>query len=182
MNPQPQIPEFMSKYLYIVRHGEAETQTLKDYSRKLTPRGQTHLRQAARRLKTLFPEIVPGVILASPAARTMETAGILAEGFELEQYAVVPSEELYLGNQFTYLTRAAECFRPSMGCAMIVGHNPSVSAMLEELCGNDTGLYRMRAGDVALVEIGCGENDPWEKMYLSDITLKKYLIAGSAEE
>ncbi|MFN2222735.1 MAG: SixA phosphatase family protein [Candidatus Promineifilaceae bacterium] len=105
--------------------------SLSDHDRPLKNRG----RYDAPRMGTLLYKegLTPEVIITSSARRAVETAKMVAAESEYEGQIVV-SEELYHGDPESYLTAARE-HGESHGIIMLVGHNPGVEDLVEQLTG-----------------------------------------------
>lgn len=113
--------------LILVRHAAAARATGSgDAGRPLTPRGW----QDARRLGVLLAQRVARVDLAvtSPARRTAETLEALGESLEVGRTEV--SDEVYLATPDD-LVATARGLRGDV--AVVVGHEPSISAAGAEL-------------------------------------------------
>lgn len=135
--------------LLIFRHGIAESQGPDgtDESRRLTDEGESRTRQAARGL-ALIAE-APQVILTSPLPRAHRTAAIAAEE---------------LGGRVTILDALAE-HRPGAildalrerdeDRIMIVGHEPTLSTLIQILCGAEAGMrhVQLKKAGCALLEV-----------------------------
>jgi phosphohistidine phosphatase len=128
----------MTKKLLIVRHAKAEPETIgqRDFDRELS---MTGIMQTSKMGKFLHDsEITPDLILASPAARTLATARLLAEqiNFDFETIQTLP--ELYNGSVKTWMDQI-NSLSPELNTVMFVGHNPYISYLAEYLSGEATG-------------------------------------------
>lgn len=114
--------------LTLLRHGRAEAADAypEDYERPLTHRGCIEAQEMAARL--VKRDLVPDLILVSPAERAWSTAEIICVTCELDPKQVQCARELYLGSpERTWrllVTRAA-----SLVHIMICGHNPGLSQL-----------------------------------------------------
>ena len=81
------------KRLTLVRHGQAEWKeaTVADFDRPLTRRGLAEAADMARRLRVQEHD-PPGLILASPAQRAVQTAEVFARELGLADLAVLPAQ------------------------------------------------------------------------------------------
>lgn len=117
--------------IYLVRHGDAvpEEDAGSDRDRWLSPKG----REAARILGKLLREqgVEPDAILCSPLPRAVQTAELIAQVID------------YLG-----VISSRRCFEPAAqprvgvtevmaagGSVIVVGHEPSISALGAQLVG-----------------------------------------------
>src|ERR1700730_16625776 len=114
--------------LTLLRQGRAEAADAypEDYERPLTHRGCIEAQEMAARL--VKRDLVPDLILVSPAERAWSTAEIICVTCELDPKQVQCARELYLGSpERTWrllATRAA-----SLVHIMICGHNPGLSQL-----------------------------------------------------
>lgn len=172
------------KYLYIGRHGDAERiyTAPSDFGRRLTPVGAERAACVAQILQKGTNFQRPERILSSNAPRAWRTAEIYANQWKLNvetQLTAFPS--LYSGDQHTYLNTLVRSLPDEVDCAMIVGHNPTVSYLLATLLGSTPGT--MQKGDVALVAFETVENGcNWENLYPETGNLIHFVIASSACE
>ena len=115
-----------TRRLTLLRHGKAEAVDAypEDYERPLTHRGIIEAQEMAARL--VKRNLVPDLILVSPAERAWATAEIIAATCELDAKQVQCARELYLGSPertWQLLARRAA----SLNHIMICGHNPGLS-------------------------------------------------------
>ncbi|HEY3267180.1 MAG TPA: phosphohistidine phosphatase SixA [Armatimonadota bacterium] len=130
--------------LYVLRHGKAGAGLPwpEDYHRPLTEEGRAEMRRIAKRLRAL--DIAPQAIITSPLVRAKETAEIVAQ-------------ELGLGKVLRVDDRLACGARPGdfqsavagLNSAMVVGHEPDLSALVAWLSG---ATAEMKKGGLAAVE------------------------------
>jgi len=114
--------------LTLLRHGKAEPADAypEDYERPLAHRGCIEAQEMATRL--VKRNLVPDLILVSPAERAWATAEIIATTCELDAKQVQCARELYLASPertWQLLARRSA----SLGHIMICGHNPGLSAV-----------------------------------------------------
>jgi phosphohistidine phosphatase len=134
------------KSLYVLRHGQAapESEASTDHDRQLTRRGQADVRRAA--LSLAGRPSLPSLILSSSAARARHTAELcrtaFAKGAELSIVA-----DLYLAGPERYLAALAAHGR-AHGVAMVVGHNPGLELLVQQLTDRSEHL-----ATASLVEI-----------------------------
>ncbi len=118
--------------LTLLRHGQAVAMEScpEDFERTLTRRGTAEAREMAARL--VHRELVPDLILASPAERTWSTAAIVAGICELDGKQVRAARELYLASPDTIWRLLT---RRDLGVAnvLICGHNPGLSQVASRL-------------------------------------------------
>ena len=138
-------PAMTSRTLVIMRHAKAEqSETLPDVERTLLPRGRHDAEAAGRWLASR--DLVPNVVLCSPAVRTRGTWHAVAIGLADSGTTVAPTvryeDDLIYGG----VNAALDVIRglPSdVELALVVGHNPTMSALSARL---DDRTKRERAG------------------------------------
>ena len=112
--------------LTLLRHAQAQPidSCAEDFERILTRRGTIEAQEIASRI--VHRNLIPDLLLVSPAERAWSTAEIVAEACELEAKQVLGARELYLATPETtwkiLLSHAA-----SFAHVMICGHNPGLS-------------------------------------------------------
>jgi phosphohistidine phosphatase len=129
------------KRLTLMRHGDARWKDagLSDIERPLNRRGTTAAEAMARRLLEL--ELVPDLMLVSPARRTQQTAEIVARELSIPARRVVREEKLYLAPAIDLLEVARET-GPRISHLLLIAHNPGVSELVALLVpeGGKSGL------------------------------------------
>jgi phosphohistidine phosphatase len=135
--------------LLVFRHGIAEDHSADgtDAARALTDHGVERTRAAARGLARVAQ--APDAILSSPKVRALQTAREAAAVFGRE---VEIMESLADGPPEPAL--AALAARPEAS-AMIVGHEPMLSELIEQVCtgGRRAGFVDMRKAGCACLEV-----------------------------
>jgi len=116
----------------LVRHAHAEWPhfTGADFDRPLTPQGLADARATAAAIRDAGHR--PGLLITSPALRTMQTTGVLAATLQLAEQSVQPVNALY--NAGPDLLHAE--LRKAWRCAetvMLVAHNPGISELARVL-------------------------------------------------
>lgn len=123
--------------LILWRHAEA-ADTSPDLERELTGRGR---KQAARMADWLNPRLPPDIrILASPAARTRQTAQALGRDYEI-------SDLLAPAASVEDVLRAAG-WPDAAYPALIVGHQPTLGQVAMRLLSGQGGDLAIKKGSV----------------------------------
>lgn len=132
--------------IYLLRHGDAEDEAAsrRDFDRRLTPEGIERMRAEARGMKALG--LTFDMIFTSPLLRAHETANIVAE--TLDMPAPIVDERVGGGFQ---LDTIKDILRqhPGQDKILFVGHQPSMSQIIQRLCG---GIAEMKRGSLACLE------------------------------
>jgi phosphohistidine phosphatase len=142
---------------YFVRHGTAVDGAQwsgTDYDRPLTEKGRDKMERVADRLEDL--EIEADAIVTSPLLRAKQTAEILAEALDLEESLV---EDERLGGEFDSQRLAGILAdRAGASAVVLVGHEPSMSAVIGDLIGG--ARMDFKKGAIACVDVS-DASAPW---------------------
>jgi phosphohistidine phosphatase len=112
----------------LLRHGQAQPldSSPEDFERTLTRRGTAEAQEMAARI--VHRDLIPDLILVSPAERAWGTAEIVAGACELDAKQIQCARELYLAGPETTWALLARC-RPELRHILICGHNPGLSQL-----------------------------------------------------
>ena len=129
-----QIVYFM-KTIYIVRHAKAEDKSAsgKDFDRKLTDKGIRTAEKMGNRLAK--KHILPDIIITSPAQRALQTAQIIGEMIKYPD-KIIQDSTIYNSSALS-LMQIIKSSCEDMQSLMLVGHNPSLTDLLNYLCPSD---------------------------------------------
>jgi phosphohistidine phosphatase len=121
-----------TRRLTLLRHGKAQSidACAEDFERTLTRRGCIEAREMAMRI--VHRDLIPDLILVSPAERAWATAEVIAEACELDAKQMQCARELYLGTPEATWRLLARC-DDRLGHIMICGHNPGLSQIASRL-------------------------------------------------
>jgi phosphohistidine phosphatase len=124
------------KRLTLMRHGDARWKDAKlsDLERPLNRRGVAAAEAMAQRLRAL--ELVPDLVLVSPAQRTRQTAEIVARELAIPARRVVRTETLYLASAADML-KLVQASGPRVSHLLLVAHNPGLSELIQLLVPDD---------------------------------------------
>lgn len=137
--------------LYVLRHGiaEDESPTGADGDRRLTDAGVKKTRKVLESLAKRLPKKDhPQLILTSPLVRARQTAELAAAVFavNLDDWPVLGEND-------------ADAILPVLDelsevpAAMIVGHEPSLSTLIETLCDAAPGSIQMKKAGCAALDV-----------------------------
>jgi phosphohistidine phosphatase len=120
------------KRLTLMRHADARWNdpAISDLERPLNRRGIGAAQAMARRLREL--ELIPDLLLTSPARRTQQTADIVARELSLPARRVRREEALYLASAADML-KLVHATGPRVAHLLVVAHNPGVSELVQLL-------------------------------------------------
>ncbi len=141
--------------LYLIRHASAEAtnENSGDIGRRLTDDGRKKSASMASKLTDL--QIVPDIIISSPAARALETARIFAEilGFPANQ--IEQEKVIYEGVDSREFFNCLDGLEDNIKTAVMVGHNPTLSEFGWYLCPR----FRGHIKNAAVLGIGFDDSD-----------------------
>jgi phosphohistidine phosphatase len=167
--------------LFLIRHAKAEPSVGRDdYDRSLTDRGRAAARRIAAALATR--RMLPELLVHSGAARTRETAEILAAAWP-RRVELMEDVGLYDATETMLLarTRALSDARKRIG---LVGHNPGLGELAMALTGSgaQAELARLAAkyptGAVAALDFSVRR---WEDVERNSGMLALYLTPTELE-
>ena len=121
------------KTLLILRHAKSSWNNaqLTDYERPLNKRGKIDAPRMGKHLRE--QELVPDLIITSSAERAMTTAEAVAQASGYEQ-EIQSTRSFYHADPEAYLDVLRQ-LDDSLERVMVVGHNPGMEELLEELTG-----------------------------------------------
>lgn len=143
--------------LIVMRHAKAESAAASDRARKLTDRGERDARAAGEWLAAAGWG--PDLLLVSSADRARRTAELVATAMgSAPKVALI--DALYDADAVEALGICAEGVGADVGCAAVVGHNPTMVELAMLLQGNDTNQVHLRPGALAVFEL----DQPWGRL------------------
>lgn len=138
-----------AKTLYLVRHAKSswDDPSLSDRDRPLNKRGKRDAPDMGQRLREQGHR--PDHVISSPARRARSTALKITRELGLDEAAIEIADALYfkgLPGMYDTLERVDD----RHASVMLVGHNPTMTDMLNRLTG--AGIYNMPTCAIAIVE------------------------------
>lgn len=134
--------------LLVMRHAEAEPFSARggDLARELTAHGQAQATSVGAALAAAAPAL-PMQILCSPSQRTLQTASLVTEAMPDAPDFIVDDTLYNISPEgmFSLVHASSEEFQT----VLIIGHNPTVAAFVNELAGPrlaDPGLTAIQHG------------------------------------
>jgi phosphohistidine phosphatase len=133
------------KRLTLIRHANADWKdaSVADFDRPLNKRGFSEAEAMGKRLSE--QELVPDLLLASPARRAQQTAETIARKLELLPRRVKTAEHLYLAPPDDILT-LVRATGPRVQHLGVVGHNPGISELAKLLGPVDAVIVELVTG------------------------------------
>ena len=128
----------MTKTLLILRHAKSswKNEKLKDIDRPLKHRGEEDAIVIGKVLT--MAELVPQVILSSPAERAKRTAELVAAEAKFKG-GLTLVDSFYMGEPENYIKELKQ-LPDEIERVMIVGHNPGLEALLQLMDGKVNSL------------------------------------------
>ncbi|WP_116135599.1 phosphohistidine phosphatase SixA [Trinickia diaoshuihuensis] len=123
--------------LILWRHAEAEETAQSDAARQLTTRGRKQAQAVAKWLRARLPP--DAVILASPAARTVQTVESLTD-----QYRTIDS--IGPGASLESVLAAAQWPDGIASTVVIVGHQPTLGLVAAQLVAGEAAEWTIKKG------------------------------------
>lgn len=140
------------KKLVLIRHAKATHETgYADFERPLTQKGMHDAAVMAGRLKE--QDLVPRILISSPALRTISTANIFSEHLSLA--AATEEKKIYDASE-EELIEVVMSLPDDSDFIGLVGHNPGVSQLLYYLSGS---AQEMPTCAIAIIEFSL---DTWD--------------------
>jgi phosphohistidine phosphatase len=120
------------KRLLLLRHAKAvpATDPLVDFDRPLADRGERDAERIGARLEQ--QRLQPALILASPAARALRTAQLVAQTIGYPRHAITLDRRLYLAEPATIVAIVA-AQDAAIETLLVVGHNPGLTELVHRL-------------------------------------------------
>jgi len=129
--------------LILWRHAEAEDIASTDLARQLTSRGRKQAQTTANWLKHRLPP--DALILASPAARTVQTVEALTD-----QYRIV--KEIAPGARAEAVLTAAGWPEGAAETVVIVGHQPTLGLVVSQLVAGKATEWSVKKSGIWWLE------------------------------
>lgn len=136
------------KTLLLARHGTAEERREgeNDFDRTLTEAGKKESAIAGKKLLSM--NLVPEIIISSPAPRAFRTAEIIAEKIKFSKEKIKTEKVLYTGNVQKALQLLSQ-ISGEIKIVMLCGHNPLLEEIFSSLC--EGRVNEIHKGDIAAV-------------------------------
>lgn len=139
------------KTIYFIRHAKAKKVAATDFDRTLSPKGKEAAKVMAARLKN--KNILPELIISSPAKRTAKTAKIIAKNINFSG-KIQFENSLFEATTQDYLN-IINHIDSSLNIVFIVGHNDTLTQICEIL--SDSHIGYIPTGGVFGIEFDVDE-------------------------
>ena len=156
------------KTLILVRHAKSSwnSEASTDFERPLNARGMRDAPEMAARLAARG--LVPETMVTSTAIRALVTARIMLTGLGLNSRILHTTDNIYEA-PLSALLEAIGDLQDNYQTAMMVGHNPGMSAIGNYLCSEAS--LQMPTCAMACLEL---DIDNWSDVYRDCATLRWY--------
>jgi phosphohistidine phosphatase len=163
----------MDKTLLIMRHAKSDWDSgaVRDFDRPLASRGRRDAPKIGKWIKD--HQLIPHLIISSPAQRAKETIKLAAEQFAYDKNLIQWNEEIY-GAGLSDLLFIISHFPEELNRALIVGHNPGFEDLVAFLMGKDESkLHDKLMPTAALACFNVVGN--WNQLDKADIRLSSLI-------
>jgi phosphohistidine phosphatase len=164
------------KKLFLARHAKSSRSIadLEDFDRPLNERGYSDAHLIGLHLKNEIDGSL--IIISSPAIRALSTALIFGREINYKPEKIILYIDLYEtdANAYLKIIREQEDKYDSM---IIVGHNPTISDVIEKLNGSISGDVPTCA-----VSIFTCKTEKWKNLLSSERTLSRFIIPADFKE
>ncbi len=128
--------------LIILRHGKAQeyAPSMRDRDRELADRGREKIKTQTELIAKHLKNSDSIKIVSSPAARTTQTAKILADGLGINSETIDYYEDIYFGDINKNLEIINTQFEHGHDTVILSGHMPNVSYIAMSLTGDNFGF------------------------------------------
>lgn len=126
------------KKLFLIRHAKSswKDDSLSDFERPLNKRGKSNAPFMGDKLKDA--NILPDIIISSPAIRAKSTAEIIAKKLKYSKKIVYQKEIYEIGE--SAINKILKKLDDKNSVAFLFGHNPDLNILAEEYGGFDENI------------------------------------------
>jgi phosphohistidine phosphatase len=157
------------KTLILTRHAKSSWTdiSLSDQMRPLNKRGLSYAPKMGDYLASL--EVLPQLIVSSPAVRAFTTAKLMGEKFGIQADDILRDDSIYMA----YPNELMDCihnFNNTYNNIMLVGHNPTITKLVNMLTGSD--IANIPTCGVAIIRFN---TEDWQKIGHKNSELLEYV-------
>lgn len=159
----------MTKILFLTRHAKSSwsDRSLSDQKRPLNKRGLNNAPKMGDYIASL--EIQPQFIVTSPAVRALTTAKLIGEKVGIQTEDILADENIYMAYP-EELVNIIHHFDNAYDNIMLVGHNPTMTELVNMLTGSDIG--NVPTCGVAIIRFN---TEDWQKIGHKNSELLEYV-------
>jgi len=139
----------MTKRLVLIRHGKSDwaDHGIKDFDRPLNHRGNKNAPEMAERM--VRKNLVPELIVSSPAKRAFSTAKHFSEVWEMPFENIRQEMAIYEAN-VTALLKVVNGLSNDVNLIALFGHNPGLTDLVNELA--DAHIYNLPTAGIVVID------------------------------
>lgn len=139
----------MGKQLIIIRHAKSDwgSPSLTDFNRPLNRRGNANAPEMANRM--VNQNIVPQLIVSSPAIRALTTAKYFANAWQIDAGNIQLEPTIYEANVRSLL-KVVNSLPNNVNKIALFGHNPGLTDFANYLC--NANVYNMPTCSVVIID------------------------------
>lgn len=154
------------KTLLVMRHAKSDwkSDAASDFDRPLNNRGKKNAPEQGVEIKKR--NIIPDLIISSPANRAITTAKLAAKNFHYDNEIII-EKEFYFGHTSEIINKIKDVSNET-NKLMIVGHNPTWTSLVELLSSQ---YIEMKTATVAVINF---ETDKWAEIENSKGTISTF--------
>lgn len=139
----------MGKRIVLVRHGKSDwaDSSMTDFERPLNHRGHKNALEMAERMNR--KEVIPALVVSSPAKRAITTANHFADTWQIPQDKIQLEASIYEANT-TALLQVLNQLDDSYSFAALFGHNPGLTDFTNFLA--DAHIYNIPTAGIVVID------------------------------
>ncbi len=166
----------MTKKLFLIRHGKSDWADiqLSDFDRPLNARGNRNAPEMAERI--LKKDLVPQLIVSSPALRALFTARHFAKVWAKPAAQIQLEINIYEASAASLL-KVLNSFDDEFDRIALFGHNPGLTDFANYL--SDANIYNIPTAGTVLIEF---DVDKWSEIGYHDGKLIEFDYPKSIDE
>ncbi len=164
------------KKLIIMRHAKSDNSdfSLKDIERPLNKRGEKDAPKMGKKLQSM--NILPDLIISSPAKRAKQTAKLFAKEINYDKKIII-HDDLYFGDENDIINVISEV-ENDIQTLMIVSHNPTMESLTTVL-SEENDYYQFKTATVCVLSTYAKK---WNNIKIQSFEIQHHLFPKNIEE
>ena len=148
----------MPKQLLLIRHAKSDWDdlSLRDFDRSLNKRGHQNAPEMVNRM--VKQQIIPELIVSSPALRAITTAKYFADTWRVDPLEIKQESTIYEAN-VQALLNVVNQLDNNVNHVALFGHNPGLTDFANYL--SDANIYNMPTCSIVIIEFPA---DNWNEI------------------
>ncbi len=162
-----------NKTLFLVRHAKStwSEPRVSDLERQLNERGKRDAPKVGKCLSKC--KVKPEIIISSPAVRALRTAEKISKELSYKKSDILVDDYIYTSGAIS-LFNLIKSIGNSFQNAMLVGHNPSITQLVNNL--SNSGFENIPTCGVAIIKFNSGS---WSQIGIKTGKLLDYFTPKS---